>query len=162
LAQVCLAETHMLLGSHGVRPPHVAIPLARAAALAALKSDPLSAEAHALLGQLVFGYDHDKARAAALMARALELDPGCFMAYRFLGIQMASQGRVEEALAALRRAQAIEPLAVNINGNIGMVLYFAGRFEEAIVQLEHTLRMDDSWLVARSTLGRSYLCLGRF
>ena len=162
LALVCLAETYMLLGSHGVRPPQVAMPQARAAALAALKSDPLSAEAHALLSQLVFSYDHDLVQGAALMARALELDPDCFMAYRFLGFQLGAQGRHAEALAAFRKAQAIEPLAVHINGNIGMAHYFAGRFEEAIAQLEHTLRMDENWLVARSTLGRAYLCLGLF
>ena len=43
-----------------------------------------------------------------------------------------------------------------------MVCYFAGRFEEAIVQLEHALRMDENWVVARSTLGRAHLCLGQF
>jgi tetratricopeptide (TPR) repeat protein len=41
-------------------------------------------------------------------------------------------------------------------------IIFAGRFEDAILQLEHTLRMDENWVVARSTLGRSYLCLGQF
>ncbi|HWU56849.1 MAG TPA: winged helix-turn-helix domain-containing protein [Rhizomicrobium sp.] len=162
LAMVCLAETHMLLGSHGIRPPQPSFAQAFAAVHAALKSDPLSAEAHAMLSQLVLAYDHDLARAASLMARALELDPACFIAHRFLGLQLGMQGRVEEALALLRRAQAIEPLAVHINGNIGMVYYFAGRFEEAIAQLEHTMRLDENWVVARSTLGRSYLCRGQF
>jgi hypothetical protein len=40
LARVCVAETYMLLGSHGVRPPHQAFAQARAAVDAALKSDP--------------------------------------------------------------------------------------------------------------------------
>jgi tetratricopeptide (TPR) repeat protein len=162
LAMVCLAETHMLLGSHGIRPPGPEFAQARAAVMAALKSDPLSAEAHAMLSQLVFAYDHDMERAESLMARALELDPGCFIANRFFGFRLAAKGRIDEALAILRRAQAIEPLAVHINGNIGMVYYFAGRFEDAIVQLEHTLRMDQNWVVARSTLGRAFLCLGQF
>jgi tetratricopeptide (TPR) repeat protein len=162
LALACLAETHLLLGSHGVCSPLVAFPQARAAALAALKADPSSAEAHAVLSQIVFQYDYDIARAATLMTRALELNPACFIAYRLLGAQMAAQGRHEEAVAAARRAQAIEPLAVNINGNIGMAHYNAGRFEDAIVQLEYALRMDDTWVVAQSTLGRSYLCLGQF
>jgi tetratricopeptide (TPR) repeat protein len=96
------------------------------------------------------------------MAHALELDPACFIAYRMWGMHLAGQRRLDEALAALRRAQSLEPLAVHINGNIGMAYYFAGRFEDAIVQLEHTLRMDGNWAVAQSTLGRSYLCLGQF
>ena len=72
------------------------------------------------------------------MARALELNPNSFVALRYSSVQLMSLGRFDEALAAARRAQAIEPLAASINGNIGMVLYFAGRYEEAIAQLEHT------------------------
>jgi Tfp pilus assembly protein PilF len=159
---VCLSETYMLLGSHGVRPPQPAFAQARAAVDAALKSDPLSAEAHAMLSQLVLAYDHDIQRAESLMARAFELDPTCFVAHRFFGLQLAAQGRVDEGLAILRRAQTIEPLAVHINGNIGMAHYLAGKFEDAVVQLEHTLRLDENWVVGRSTLGRSYLCLGQF
>jgi DNA-binding winged helix-turn-helix (wHTH) protein/Tfp pilus assembly protein PilF len=162
LAMVCLSETYMLLGSHGVRPPQPAFAQARAAVDAALKSDPLSAEAHAMLSQLVLAYDHDIQRAESLMARAFELDPTCFIAHRFFGLQLAAQGRVDEGLAILRRAQTIEPLAVHINGNIGMAHYLAGKFEDAVVQLEHTLRLDENWVVGRSTLGRSYLCLGQF
>jgi len=162
LAMVCLSETYMLLGSHGVRSPPPAFAQARAAVDAALKSDPLSAEAHAMLSQLVLAYDHDIQRAESLMARAFELDPTCFIAHRFFGLQLAAQGRVDEGLAILRRAQTIEPLAVHINGNIGMAHYLAGKFEDAVVQLEHTLRLDENWVVGRSTLGRSYLCLGQF
>ena len=162
LAMVCLSETYMLLGSHGVRSPQPAFAQARAAVDAALKSDPLSAEAHAMLSQLVLAYDHDIQRAESLMARAFELDPTCFIAHRFFGLQLAAQGRVDEGLAILRRAQTIEPLAVHINGNIGMAHYLAGKFEDAVVQLEHTLRLDENWVVGRSTLGRSYLCLGQF
>jgi DNA-binding winged helix-turn-helix (wHTH) protein/predicted Zn-dependent protease len=162
LAMVCLAETHLLLGSHGVRPPHLEFAKARAAVMAALKSDPMSAEGHAILSQIVLSYDHDLERSESLMARALELDPACFTAYRMCGMQLAGQGRLNEALAALRHAQSLEPLAVHINGNIGMAYYVARRFEEAVVQLEHTLRMDGHWAVAQSTLGRAYLCLGQF
>jgi len=159
---VCLAETHLLLGSHGVRPPHLEFAKARAAIDAALKSDPLSAEAHAILSQIVLSYDLDLERSESLMARALELDPACFIAHRMWGMQVAIRGRVDEGLAILRRAQAIEPLAVHINGNIGMAYYGAGRFEEAIAQLEHTLRLDGNWAVAQSTLLRAHLCLGQF
>jgi DNA-binding winged helix-turn-helix (wHTH) protein/Tfp pilus assembly protein PilF len=162
LAMVCLAETHVLLGAHGLRPPHPEFAQARAAVDAALKIDPLSAEAHAILSQIFLIYDHDTERAESLMARALELDPACFIALRNYGLQLATQGRLDEGLAVLRRAQSLEPLAVHINGNIGMAYYFSGRFEEAIVQLEHTLRMDENWENARSILGRSYLCIGQF
>ena len=60
----------------------------------------------------------------------------------------------------MRQAQAIEPLAVHNNGNIGMALYFAGRYREAVAQLEVTLTMDPDFGVARTFLGRAWLQLG--
>jgi len=60
---------------------------------------------------------------------------------RYKGIFLINFGRFDEALAALRKAQTIQPLAVYISTNIGMVLYYAGRYQEALAQLELILRM---------------------
>jgi DNA-binding winged helix-turn-helix (wHTH) protein/Tfp pilus assembly protein PilF len=162
LALACLAECYMLQAGHGVRQSAEVFPKARAAAMAAIDADPRSAEAHAVLSHIRFSYDFDMDGAAEAMARSLELDPGCFLAYRLLTAQLMCMGRFDEALAAARRGQTIEPLAVSINGNIGSVLYFAGRYEEALAQFEHTLRMDQSWVNARSNVGRCHMWLGRF
>lgn len=162
LAHSCLAECFVMQVSHRVRPACDAFPRARAAALRALEIDPQSAEAHIALGSVQAGHDHDLAAAGESIARALALNPHSFAAHRAAWVNSMSLGRFDEALAAARRAQAIEPLAASINGNIGMTLYFAGRYEEAIAQLEHTLRMDETWVVARGVLGLCHLRLGRF
>jgi DNA-binding winged helix-turn-helix (wHTH) protein/Tfp pilus assembly protein PilF len=162
LAHSGLAECFVLQASHRVRQPHDAFPKARAAALRALEIDPRSAEAHIALAYAEGGFDRDLPAAARSIARALELNPFSFAAHRAAWVHFMSLGQFDEALAAARRAQAIEPLAASINGNIGMTLYFAGRYEEAIAQLEHTLRMDETWVVARSMLGLCHLRLGRF
>ena len=41
-------------------------------------------------------------------------------------------GDQQAAIAVLRKAQVIEPLAVHNSGNIGMALYFDGRYREAV------------------------------
>ena len=125
--------------------------------LRALEIDPDLAEAHAELGHIHACYDFDFKRAQIAIDRALEINPRCFLAYRYQGLQLTARGELDAALASFRRAQAIQPLAVNINGNIGMVYYFEGRYDEAVAQFEITLRMDGSFDVARNFLGRSFL-----
>ena len=60
----------------------------------------------------------------------------------------------------MRRAQEIEPLAVIFSANIGMIYYYARKYDEAIAQLQATLASDDGFDHARSFLGRTYLRLG--
>jgi tetratricopeptide (TPR) repeat protein len=96
------------------------------------------------------------------MRRALEINPRCFLAHRYQGLQMIARNEHDAALASFRRAQSIEPLAVNINANIAMAYYFSARYDEAIAQLELTLKMDPGFDVARTFLGRSFMSLGQF
>jgi serine/threonine-protein kinase len=162
LAHLCIADCNVMLGIHDLSPPLEVFRKAQAAVRRALEIDADLAEAYAVVGQLAALCDSDFAGSEAALARALELDPQCFRAHRFRGMQMIIQGRHDEALASLRRAQAIQPLAVHINGNIGMAWYYAGRYDEAIAQLEHTLRMDEHFEVARGFLGHCFLQLGAF
>ena len=118
--------------------------------------------AHAELSQIHVIYDFDRKRAEAALRRAFEINPRCFLAHRYQGLQMLARGELDAALAALRRAQTIEPLAVHVNGNIGMVYYCARRYDEAIAQFELTLKLDPGFDVARSFLGRSLMRAGEF
>jgi tetratricopeptide (TPR) repeat protein len=96
----------------------------------------------------------------AILRRLAERNPGSFWVQRYLGLGLMHGGDQEGAIRVMRQAQAIEPLAVHNNGNIGMALYFAGRYREAVAQLEVTLTMDPDFGVARSFLGRALLQLG--
>src|SRR5690606_26163066 len=127
-AYICMADCWALLGVFGMRAPHEVFPRAREAVLNALAVEPLLAEAHAELGHILWVYDLDAPRAQHALQRALEIDPTSPMALHYLGLTEAAQGRLDEALATLRRAQAAEPLAVNINTNIGMIHYYARRY----------------------------------
>jgi DNA-binding winged helix-turn-helix (wHTH) protein/Tfp pilus assembly protein PilF len=162
LAHACIASCYVMLGIHGLRPPHEVFPNARAAVLRALEIDADLAEAHAELSEIHTLYDFDTKRAQAALRRAFEINPRSFQAHRYHGLQLLARGEFDLALAALRRAQSIEPLAVHVNGNIGMVLYFQRRYAEAITQCEMTLKLDGSFDVPRSVLGRSLLRLGEF
>ena len=60
----------------------------------------------------------------------------------------------------MRRAQALEPLALIFSANIGMIHYYARRYDDAIAQLQATLATDSGFDHARAYLGRTYLRLG--
>jgi DNA-binding winged helix-turn-helix (wHTH) protein/tetratricopeptide (TPR) repeat protein len=160
LAQVCIAGCHALTGVFGMRAPHSVFPQARAAVLRALELDPDLAEVHAALGHIHTVYDLDWARARGAYERALAIDPGCAMAHHYSGLQFLVHGDFDTALEHVRRAQALEPLAFNYNANIGLIHYYAGRYADAIAQLEATLQMDASLDHARTFLGRALMRSG--
>jgi DNA-binding winged helix-turn-helix (wHTH) protein/tetratricopeptide (TPR) repeat protein len=160
LAHVCVSDCYALHGVMGLRAPHDVFPQARAAVLKALEIDPELAEAHSELGHIHMVYDLDWRRAHAAQKRALQINPRSAMAHHYMGLLMVPLDRLDEALDHVRHAQSLEPLAVNYNANIGMIHYYAGRYETAIAQLEATLELDVSFDHARSFLGRALLRLG--
>jgi DNA-binding winged helix-turn-helix (wHTH) protein/tetratricopeptide (TPR) repeat protein len=162
LAYVCMADCWALFGVFGLRPPHDAFPRAREAVLRALAIEPELAEAHAELAHILWVYELDAPRAERALRRALEIDPQSAMAHHYLGLSQLIVGNFEEALTSLRRAQAAEPLAVNINTNIGMIHYYARRYDEAIAQAQAALELDRRFDHAYSIIGRSLVQTGHY
>jgi DNA-binding winged helix-turn-helix (wHTH) protein/tetratricopeptide (TPR) repeat protein len=162
LAYACLADCYAVLSVFGGGAPHDLFPKARAAVVRALEIDPELATAHAELGHIRLVYDLDFEGAEQAYRRALEIDPHSAMAHHYMGLLLIARGELDEALQSIRRAQALEPLALNFNANIGMTHYYARRYREAARQLETTLAMDVGFDHARSYLGRAYLRVGEF
>lgn len=162
LAYACLADCYAVFSVFGGGAPHDLFPKARAAVVRALEIDPELAAAHAELGHIRQVYDLDFEGAEQAYRHALELDPHSTMAHHYMGLLLIARGELDEALQSIRRAQALEPLALNFNANIGMTHYYARRYREAVRQLETTLGMDGGFDHARSYLGRAYLRVGQF
>jgi Tfp pilus assembly protein PilF len=57
----------------------------------------------------------------------------------------------------MKRARELDPLSLIINRNLGLVLYFARRYDKATEQLQKTLEMDSSFSLAHASLGQVYL-----
>lgn len=161
LAYTRLAHCYMLFNIFGIRPADEVMPKAHAAAETALALDSALAEAHALFGHIRGLYYRDWESADRGLRRALDINPRLAVAHHFQGLWLLANGEIDEALAAVRQAQALEPLGVIFSANIGMILYYGRRYQEAIAQLEATLAMDAGVDHARSFLGRTYLRLGQ-
>jgi TolB-like protein/Flp pilus assembly protein TadD len=163
LAYAGLADSHSVLGSAvGGFSPKETFPKARAAALKALAIDNTLAEAYAALIWVRLRYDWDWPAAEREIRRAIELNPNYAITRERHAYYLMVMGRPEQAIAEIRRAQALDPLSLNINAVVGSHLYHARRYAEAIEQCLRTLEMDPNFAQTHFFLGLAYEQRGRY
>ena len=163
LAHAGVAECWALLGfeEFGDVPPHEAMPRAKAAAERALAIDPGSAEGHHWSGVVAFLYEYDWSGAEAALRRAIELSPRYSLARTWYAVFLSATGRTDEGITRAREAEALDPLSFPIQTVLAHVLYFAGRYDEAIRQLRALLEIEPQNTRALSWLARTYSAMGR-
>jgi DNA-binding winged helix-turn-helix (wHTH) protein/tetratricopeptide (TPR) repeat protein len=156
------ADCHCLLACYSVVAPLEAWPKAKSAALRALELDSGLAEAHAALGLVQLGYERNWPASERACLRALELNPDLAIAHDYYAECLSSIGRHEEAIAAIKRAQELDPLSLIIDCDVGANLFRARKYSEAVKQLENTVAMDPSFAVAHYWLGWAYEMQGMY
>ena len=137
-------------------------PKAKAAANKAIELDETLAEAHAVLGHIIFWYDWDWNAAEKQYKRAVELDPNSPDALQFYAHLLSGNGRHAEALAKMKRARELDPLNLRINALEGLFLLHAGQTDEAIVRLQKTLELDPNYRLANMFAARAYTEKGMY
>jgi eukaryotic-like serine/threonine-protein kinase len=162
LAYSGLAETYVLFPNYSVAAPKEIMPQAKAAALKALELDDSIAEAHAALGTYLSGYGWDQSAAERELRRAIEIKPTYATAYHWLGIVLAFANRPDEAIAAARRAEELDPLSLIISADTAFDLILSHRYDEALAQAQKTLKLEPNFYYAHYLLGWSYLQKGMY
>jgi eukaryotic-like serine/threonine-protein kinase len=157
LAYAGLADSYNMLGAWQFLPAQEAGPKAKQAALKALELDPLLPEARASLAVVKTDYDWDWSGAEEEIKEALRLNPSYESAYRWYGNVLNLMGRHEEAIAAARRAQELDPTSLLNSSNLGVELYRARRYDEAVDQLRKTREMDDNYYPTHRWLALVYI-----
>ncbi len=158
-AYAAMADAYLILATwHG--PRRELWPKARAAATRALEIDNTLGEAHLVRGGVSLCHDFDPVAAEREFLRALHLNPGDAQAHRRYSYSLASQGRIEESLAAGKRALELDPVSIINNTMLGSSLYYARRYDEALEQLESSLRLDPNFPSTHRYLGFVYLQQG--
>jgi TolB-like protein/Flp pilus assembly protein TadD len=156
VAYAGLAAAYNLADYFRVFPARQAFPKAKAAALKALELDAQLAEAHNCLAFARLSFDWDWAAAEQTYTRGFEISPDFATARHWYGFSLAMLGRVDEALAEVRRAQELDPLSLIINTHLGLMLYWARRYDEAVEQLWQVLEMEPDFAAAHGYLGWVY------
>lgn len=162
MAYAALSQAYILLPVYTNDSPHAAFPKARAVAIKALEIDESLAEAHTALATIHTDYEWNFDAAEKEYLRAIELNPNYATAHQWYGEHLASMGRYGEAVAALQRAQDLDPLSLIINTLLGVVLSYNDRPDLALDQLKKTLEMDPNFARAHFFLGETYERMDRF
>ena len=142
------------------RPAGEVVPGAEAAARKALELDPRSGEARAILANIELFFRFDWRRARAELDQALALSPGDPEPHRVHAAYLASQGHLDAALLAARRAQLLDPFSDVVQGDLAWYLFLDRRYGEALDATRQTLALQpgDPW--ARSFLIDAALAAG--
>jgi TolB-like protein/DNA-binding winged helix-turn-helix (wHTH) protein/cytochrome c-type biogenesis protein CcmH/NrfG len=112
------------------------MPSAIAAARRAIQLDPYSGEAYTALGAIDLTYLYDWNGAEQNLRKGIELSPSSSDAETWYAIYLVSVGRPEEAVNAVQRGVALDPLSFWANRLLGSVLYYSRRYDESLVALK--------------------------
>jgi tetratricopeptide (TPR) repeat protein len=162
-AHAGLADCYRVLGGPGweVAPPSELLGRARAAADMALELDPELPEGYAARGMIRFSLEWDLPAAERDLSRAIALNPSYARAHQYRSAVLTALSRFDEAVESARRAYALDPLSVTDATTLGIRLYYAGRYQDAVSQLQQTLKDHPTFSIAHWGLGQTYAEMNR-
>jgi DNA-binding winged helix-turn-helix (wHTH) protein/Tfp pilus assembly protein PilF len=161
-AYVGLADCYNLLREYTMMPASEAYPRALAAAQKAVELDDQSSEAHAALAFALFWGNWDVAGAEREFRRAIELNPNNAAAHHWYATYLLTVGRHAESLAEIDSAQTLDPASKAIVADKGMLLYAAGRHDEAISLLKQLEATEPDFISPHRYLEDAYLFSGDY
>ena len=131
LAYSGIADTYSMMAVYGFMDIHTAYPKARKYVLDAISRNPTLPEAYISLGWIQFAYEWKLQDSEDSYKKAIELNPKITQGHQWLGINLQTQGKHEEAYSTLKRGLELDPnhhvLLVNINETCNSL----GKFDEA-------------------------------
>jgi TolB-like protein/Flp pilus assembly protein TadD len=160
LAYAGLADSYAVLHEYAGTPTSETAPQAKAYAERALAIDGQLAEPHASLG-LINEISWQWGEAEKEFKRAIELNPNYPTAYHWYSIFLKNVGRNDEAAAAIKRAQQLDPLSSVIAVNISRLYEFQNNHTASVENSLKIIELDPSFGPAYEYLALSYLKAGK-
>jgi len=162
LPYVGIADVFTIQGIYGYVPEGDATRHARAALDKAFAINDRLADAHRTKGFLSLFYDWDVEAARRAFERSVELDPSSALSHSWLGFCLAAwRDQQAASLAAIAKAQELDPL--NLYGSCisAFVSDMWGRSDEAVRECRKVLDVDGNYLLGLYVIGGAYSRLGR-
>ena len=159
-AAAWFARAYEAQGEFGFRAPATAFELARREAATALKLDPRSAEAHAVLGNIHIAYDWDWAAGKREFQQAISIAPGDLYAQRLEAIHSLTLGHLDDALRQSKALIAEDPFDPINFALLAVVHDHLGHVAEAEAALRRVLDIRSTFAWAHYYLGRVLLAHG--
>jgi tetratricopeptide (TPR) repeat protein len=120
-------------------PPREVMPKTKREAETALQLDETLADAHVSLAYALLYYEWDWPEAEKHLRRALELNPSAADAHLVYAGYFQALGRIQDALAEIRLAEALDPLSLPVQQMLLFSMIGARQYDEAISQFRKTL-----------------------
>jgi len=155
-AYVGLADSYNLLREYALMPEGEAYPKAIAAAKKAIELNNSLAEAHNSLAFGTFYWLFDAAGAEWEFRRALQLNPNYSLAHHWYATFLMTLGRNQEALEQIEIAQQLDSSSTSTLADKGLILYHAGRVDEAVQLLKQLSQTEPSFLSPHRYLAAIY------
>ena len=152
-----LADSASRLGFWTDTKPEDGCARGKAAALKAIEMDNTLAEAYAALCYASLHYDFNIRVAEEASQRAIELDPHNAFAFQGRACCLMASGRAEDAATEILYAAHLEPLTMVLQWTVGVCLYFARQYDEAIAQSQRVLELDPKFAPFHWTLGLAFI-----
>lgn len=145
------------LVNYRAMPPTEAITIAQSQSEKAIALDENLCEPHAALGAILQKYDWKWAAAEKEYLRAMQLDPNIAQTYYWYSDMLAVTRRFDEAAATSLKAKELDPFAPAMEMNVGRVLYYARRFDDAEKYLTEAIKGNPNNSGAKAILAFVYL-----
>jgi serine/threonine-protein kinase len=162
LAYAALADAWNVLAAWANTRPKPTLQKARDAAMKALALDEELAEAHTALGFSLFRLDWDWGGAEREFHRAMELNRSYANAHLYYSGCLRDRGRLDEAIAEMRRARESDPMSPLIKASGGILFYFARRYPEALKEGRETIEFDAGRVAPWRILASVHLVQGLY
>lgn len=160
-AYVKLAEAYNMISQYTLMPAGEAYPRALAAANRAIALEPLNAGGYAALAFTKFYWARDFAGSRELFERAIELDPNSAQTHHWYALTLMVTGETAIPLRAIGRAQELNPESRAIIANKALMVFHAGRVEDALATLEQLAKAEPNLRSPHEYLATIYLDQGR-
>jgi DNA-binding winged helix-turn-helix (wHTH) protein/tetratricopeptide (TPR) repeat protein len=129
---------------------------AKASVEKALELDNNLSEAYAVRGSVNIMNGWDFPQAEKDLLRALELEPNNDLAHWLYGLFLGYRGRFDEGIREVETALMISPGTVVYIRDRARILFYARRYDEAIVEYKRALETDEGFGMVWNQLWMSY------
>jgi len=114
-----------------------------------------------VLGVSTWRQTHTYKDLETLWRDTLAKNPNAWIAHTNLGVVLADQGKVTEAITEYKAALSIDPNSPEAHFNFGNALLHEGDLHSAVQQWEETVRINPDHADAQHNLGRALLGFGK-
>ncbi len=162
LPRVALAESMHSLAMRDRIEPSTAAKEIRTQTDAALRLAPQFAKSHATRALLAFWYDWQFEEAEESYREAIRLNPNETGALHDHGWLLMAQGKLDEGIAEIRRAQELDPVSPRANTHVAWAYMYARRYADAVRESRRALALQPDFHEAWRCLEQAYLLTGDY